>query len=79
MNLKELIHNSPFIMTEGAVVEKLRRKFKVELDPYVVLSGFIYKPDKRLCSIYKQYIEIVHKRDLPMLIFTPTRRANPER
>lgn len=81
MSLEELIASSPLIMTEGAVVERLRREFKVELDPYVVHSGLIYKPDERLVlsGIYKQYIEIVKKRDLPMFIFTPTRRANPER
>lgn len=30
-------------------------------------------------EIYKQYIDIVQKRKLPMFIFSPTRRANPER
>ncbi|MGF7050792.1 S-methylmethionine-dependent homocysteine/selenocysteine methylase [Paenibacillus sp. DS2015] len=81
LKIEDLIATAPLIMTEGAVVERLRREFKVELDPYLVHSGFIYNSSNReiLRGIYKGYIDIVYKRELPILIFTPTRRANEER
>jgi len=79
--MKKMIDESALIMTEGAVVERLRREFSVDLHPHIVHSGLIYDPEGKMIleKIYKQYISAVQKYDLPMLLFTPTRRANPER
>jgi homocysteine S-methyltransferase len=69
------------ILTEGAVVERLRRLPGIVLDPQLVHAGFIYTSTCRplLKGIYHQYLEIGAETTLPLLIFTPTWRANPER
>jgi homocysteine S-methyltransferase len=81
MDIKRIIDESSIIMTEGAVVERLRREFSVELNPHIVHSALIYDAvgKSTLKRIYNQYIKTVQEFNLPILIFTPTRRANPER
>lgn len=76
-----LLANSPCILGEGAVIERLRRTSGFELDPHVVNSAFIYEDDKRsvLETIYRQYLEIGAQHNLPLLLSTPTWRASRER
>jgi S-methylmethionine-dependent homocysteine/selenocysteine methylase len=66
---------------EGAVIERLRRNSAFELDPHIVNSAFIYEPQKRaaLSGIYRQYLDIGRKYNLPLLLSTPTWRASRER
>lgn len=80
MDFVGTFNTSKLIFTEGAVVERLRREYKVQLNQHVVHSGMVYDPKGRriLRDIYKQYINIVYKSYISMMIFTPTRRANPE-
>ena len=69
------------VLGEGAIIERLRRNSGFELDPYLANSNFIYEPAKRaaLEKIYRQYLDIGRQFDLPLLISTPTWRANRER
>lgn len=80
MDFINTFNTSPLIFTEGAVVERLRREFRVKLNPHIVHSSLVYDERGRsiLRRIYKQYIDIVSKTGVPMIIFTPTRRSNPE-
>ena len=66
------------ILGEGAVIERLRRQPGIVLDPFLVNSAFIYNPAHReaLTAIYQQYLDIGRERDLPLLMSTPTWRAN---
>ena len=68
------------ILGEGAVIERLRRG-GCELDPQVVNSAFIYDQGNRsaLETIYRQYLDIGHEYDLPLVLSTPTWRASRER
>jgi homocysteine S-methyltransferase len=77
----EFLERSPCILGEGAVIERLRRDVTLELDPYLVNSTFIYDDAKRaaLETICRQYLEIGRQYDLPLLLSTPTWRANRER
>jgi homocysteine S-methyltransferase len=77
----ETINNSPIILTEGAVIERLHRDPSVELDPHILNAGLVYEKKGRraLEKIYRQYIEIGLKYSLPILLGAPTWRANPER
>ncbi len=77
----EFLERHPFILGEGAVIERLRRNSDLELDPYIVNSAFIYDESKRsaLESIYRQYLDIGFQYDLPLLLSTPTWRASRER
>lgn len=80
-SIEKLLNNSPFILGEGAVIERLRRNKDLELDPYLVNSAFIYDPVKRssLETICRQYLDIGCELDVPLLISTPTWRASRER
>ena len=77
----QFLDNSPIILWEGAVIERLRRNGDLELDPYLVNSAFIYEDVKRaaLETICRQYLEIGRQFGLPLLMSTPTWRASRER
>ena len=81
MTFADTIARSPVILTEGAVVERLRRDPDVTLDPHILHAGFVLEsPEKEtLERIYRQYLDIGRSHHLPMMCFTPTWRANPER
>jgi homocysteine S-methyltransferase len=72
---------SPIILTEGALIERLRRDAAVSLDPHVLHAGFIYEEGgcRALRGLYRQYLDIGLAADLPMIVCTPTWRANPVR
>lgn len=69
---------SPLILTEGAIVERLKNEFNLKLDDDIVHAGLIYNHNHAniLAGIYKQYIDITINYDLPIMLMTPTRRAN---
>ena len=77
----EFFEQSPIILGDGAVIERLRRNTDFELDPFIVNSAFIYEQKKRkaLETIYRQHLDIGFQYDLPLLLSTPTWRASRER
>lgn len=77
----DLYRNSPCILGEGAVIERLRRDSGLELDPYLVNAAFIYTEETRQAqdAICRQYLEIGREYNLPLLMSTPTWRASQER
>lgn len=76
-----ILSRYPFILGEGAVIERLRRMKGLELDPFVVNSAFIYDKEKRraLEGICREYLDIGCQAGLPLLMSTPTWRASRER
>lgn len=81
VSFAKFLESSPFILGEGAVIERLRRSTALELDPYLVNSAFIYDDAQRaaLESICRQYLDIGREFGLPLLMSTPTWRASRER
>jgi len=77
----EFLKATPCILGEGAVIERLRRNGNLELDPFLVNSAFIYEDVNRAAmeTICRQYLEIGRESGLPLLMSTPTWRANRER
>lgn len=77
----KFLEDSPCILGEGAVIERLRRNSDLELDPYMVNAAFIYEDGKRaaLETICRQYLDIGCEFGLPLLVSTPTWRASRER
>ncbi len=77
----DIFQRSQCILGEGAVIERLRRNSKFELDPNIVNSAFIYdeKKSSALSAIYRQYLDIGFKYRLPLILSTPTWRASQER
>lgn len=80
MEFQQLIRKAPRIITEGAIVERLRRSGRVRLDPNWVHAGLIYEEEARnfLRFLYEEYIDIARRYALPILLATPTWRANRE-
>lgn len=80
-NISELLAESPAVLGEGAVIERLRRSDDISLDEHVVNSALIYDEKGRaaLESICRQYLDIGCRYDLPLLLSTPTWRAGKER
>lgn len=81
MKLLELVAQAATVLTEGSLIERLRREPAVRLDPHLLHAGFVYGAEERerLGALYRQYLEIGRDADLPMIVGTPTWRANPER
>jgi len=81
MNCSELLRMAPSILTEGAVIERLRRNSAFQLDPAVLNTALLRSAQGRaaLGSLYREYLDVGAQYGLPMMVFTPTWRANPER
>lgn len=79
--LNSLLAASSPILAEGAVIERLRRSPGIRLDDHVVNSALIYEESGRaaLQTIYRQYLDIGRRYQLPLLLSTPTWRAGRER
>ena len=75
------IRNRETMITEGSVVERLRRNPAVALDPILMHAAFVETDRGRadLKRLFDQYIGIGREFGLPVLLCTPTWRANPER
>ena len=80
-NFQETIQQSAWVLTEGGVLERIRRHPSVALDPWIAHAGLIYEEAgrQRLEQLYREYIEIGRRFNLPFLNLAPTWRANPER
>lgn len=76
MSFEELFKTSKLIITEGAIVERLKSEYKLKMDPSVNHAMMIYENPKIMELIYRQYIDIAQKHELPIMIMTPTRRVN---
>jgi homocysteine S-methyltransferase len=81
MDIGDKIREYPVMLTEGAVVERLRRDPRVRLHPQLAHAAFIYDPEaaRVMESVHRSYMDIAAASGLPMLSLTPTWRANPER
>jgi homocysteine S-methyltransferase len=81
MQFADAIGNAPRILTEGSIYEKLRRDPRVHLDADIAHAGLIYDPNSAAClrETYKEYLDLITKSDMPILTFTSTWRANPDR
>jgi homocysteine S-methyltransferase len=74
MNLKRILVTSKIILTEGGMIERIKRDEFVKLDPNIAHSGLIYDKKGReiLRKIYTGYIDAGKKYDCPVLSLAPT-------
>ena len=81
MDMERCFLSNDRILMEGALGERLKREYQIPFDEHIMMAGLIYKEAGRaaLYELWRQYIEIAQKYDLPFLATTPTRRANRER
>jgi len=81
MNIKEIIDNHNIVLTEAAIIEALRRSGNVDLHPRLENALLIYDEagKKALSVLYQDFINVARKAGIPILVCTPTWRANQER
>ncbi|MFO7674887.1 MAG: homocysteine S-methyltransferase family protein [bacterium] len=79
--LRRLLTEHELVLTEGAVIERLRRSSSVQLDAYVANATLVGDRKGRLVMgrIYREYLDIGQATGMPMLLLTPTWRASAER
>lgn len=79
--MKTLLKNHNLILTEAAIVERLRRSDRIGLHPDLVHAALIYDDlgKEALENLYQSYISIAVTAKVPILLITPTWRANYER
>lgn len=73
-----VLRASLFILTEGAVVERLKSDYGLKMDEHINHAGLVYEAPKELGALYRQYIDIARQYSLPIMLMTPTRRVNAE-
>jgi S-methylmethionine-dependent homocysteine/selenocysteine methylase len=79
--MKQILNNHKIILTEGAVIERLRRSDKLTLHPRLVNTPLIYDPAGKmaLAEIYQDYMDIALEAKYPFLMCAPTWRASHDR
>ncbi len=77
----EVFEKRNLILTEGSIIERLRRDFNYPLDENLLNAAMLYDDAGRkiLEEIYSDYIKLGLDRNMPVIILTPTWRANSER
>lgn len=81
MMLEGIMASFPVVLTEGAIIERLRYGGGPPLHPDILNAAFIYDAAgaDRLGALYRRYLDVGRTLGLPMMVFSPTWRANPER
>jgi homocysteine S-methyltransferase len=81
MNIQKILDGHNFILTEAAVIEPLRRSKDIDLHPHLENALLIYDEagKKALTLLYHTFIDIARKAGVPIIICTPTWRANQVR
>lgn len=79
--MRRLLAENDLVLAEAGVLEPLRRGGRVDLHPRLIHAPLIYEERGRheLQRIYRRYIDIAASNRLPLLLCTPTWRANRER
>ncbi len=81
MDLVSCLGSAPSVLMEGALGERLKREYGLEFDEHVAMAGLVYDDEGRaaLTELWSEYAGIARHNALPLLVSTPTRRANRER
>lgn len=79
--IKHLVNGPDIILTEGAIIERIRRASPGLLDRDLLNAPLVYRDDGRrlLAVLHRQYLDIGSGSGLPLLVFSDTWRANRER
>ena len=78
MTFEDLLKDSSFILTEGAIVERLKSEYHLKLDEHINHAGLVYDAKIKLGTLYRQYINIAQRYNQPIMLMTPTRKVNAE-
>lgn len=78
MSFEKIFQDSKILLTEAAIVERLKTEYHAEIDEHINHAGLIYTHPEILEDLYRQYIDIAKKYHVPVMLMTPTRRVNYE-
>jgi S-methylmethionine-dependent homocysteine/selenocysteine methylase len=78
MNFTDCYNTNETILIEGALGVRLRSEYSLYPEAKVANASFIYQDRAKsaMQEIYRQYIRIAETYQLPIMLTTPTRRAN---
>lgn len=78
MNFSQFVAGGSRAITEGAVLERVRRDPDLALDSHILNGGFVYdaKARGRLAEIHTNYLSLAREVRLPILAFTDTWRCS---
>lgn len=81
MNFQEIITSHTPLLIEGSMYDRLKRQAGEDFDSELAHLGLIYSEKGReaLKATYEEYIDAARSSSLPIILFTPTWRANKER
>lgn len=81
MDIQTTIDDHDFILTEAAVIESLRRSGDVHLHPRLEHALLIYEKSGQsaLSQLYQGFFDVARRGGLPIIVCTPTWRANQAR
>ncbi len=81
MTFNDAVNFYPHIITEGSIIERLKREFTYPLDDALSNALMIYDEVGKplLEKIYREYLDIAESSDLPIMLLTPTWRTNSDR
>ena len=81
MDFAAVIAQERVLLAEGSVIERLRRGKKIALDPHAEHALLIYDIEgrKELERMWRGYADVGREFSLPMILLSPTWRANEER
>ena len=76
--MKSLLEGHDLVLTEAAIVERLRRSGRVELHPSLVHAALVYDAEGRaeMGRLFQGYVSIAAKAKVPIFVSAPTWRAN---
>jgi chromosome condensin MukBEF MukE localization factor len=70
MPFEAVLRDTSVLLTEGAIVERLKNEDHVTLDDHINHAGLIYDAQDNLATLYKQYIEIARGYHIPMMLMS---------
>src|SRR3954465_9136418 len=81
MTFIEAIERSPYLISDGGIETRIAYETDIPLDPNMGVSRLVEDGRGRaaLEGIYRQYLDVGRRHDVPMQVGTPTFRASPER
>ncbi|MCP4111946.1 MAG: homocysteine S-methyltransferase family protein [Desulfobacteraceae bacterium] len=81
MTLYDVMKENDFILTEASIDEALSNSTDVDMHLRLGNALFIYDEDYKniLSDLYHSFVSLACKAEVPIILFTPTWRANRER
>ncbi len=81
MDIEKLVQVNDYLLTEAAVIEALGRATDIRLHPRLLNALLIYDlmGRRRLMDLYHGFVAVADAAGVPILLATPTWRANRER